>query len=466
VHKAISVFDPATCKDNIKQELIISTTMGKRRSKGQGHIFKRGGVYYLQYDIGESRKVISLKCRDFRSAEEKAGEFLKPIDARTKAQIAVHIAEARGLLNDRKARLSSAWENYTRDPSRPNSSPGTLKNYKRSLEKFTSWTNEHYPQAVLLNDITVDMAKEYARKLWADGISWNTFNHHVKALHLIFRIVLGFRDNVWCRDNIKRKEKIRMTARQALTEEEVEKLLNSFDDPALSIPFKEEMRLLFNIGMWTGLRLADAALLKWDSVRFKQNVIRLIPVKTRKIQREVEIPIHPMLSRELKKAEQRDGGTDGFVMPNLARLYQEKSSIRYGIMKVFTHNGFETTVEVSGKGQRLRKANQYGFHSLRHTFATFAASRGVPVMILSQVMGDDVKTLQDYYTHLTHEVKGKIFAALPMISSAEDGIVVKEQPSENPESLLKSRLSRAVELIKSSGNLTEKEQEILKILTA
>jgi integrase len=310
------------------------------------------------------------------------------------------------------------------------------------------------------------MAKEYARKLWSDGINWNTFNYHVKALHLVFRILLGSRDNVWSCDNIKRKEKIRMNVRQALTEEEVVKLLNSFDTPELSVPFKEEMKTLFNIGMWTGLRLADAILLKWGSVRFKQNIIKLIPVKTRKIQRQIEIPIHPLLSTELKKAEKGDCEMNDYVVPNLARFYlKQPFYLNKELMKVFTHNGFETTVEVTGKGQRLRKANQYGFHVLRHTFSTFAASRGVPVMILSQVLGDDVKTLQDYYTHLTHEVKGKIFAALPMISLAEGGIAVnKEQPSENKEIILEKRISRAIELIKSSGNMTEKDHELMKIL--
>lgn len=390
--------------------------MKKHRLKGQGRIFKRGSAYYLQYDVAKKRKVCSLNCKKLSDAKKKAKEFLKPIDAHTKAQIAVHIAEAKGFLNEKKIKIESVWELYLGNKSRPNSSPGTLRNYQRCWGKFKKWITANHPNIETLGDISSDIAQKYADKLWSDKINWNTYNYHLKALYLIFRIVLGLRDNVWASQYIKRKEKVKNDFKKTLTEEELFKLLDAFDDSTLDVHHKEQVRVLFHIGAWTALRLADAALIKWQHIDFSKNVIKLIPLKTRKIQRVVEIPLCHELKERLKRIG-NSNSSDSYVLPELAGLYIENSSVvKKDVLSVFKHIGLTVTLELPEdvNCQRKNNPNQYGFHVLRHSYISNAASRGIPVMILSKITGDDVKTLMDYYTHFSPEITSQVFSSFPV----------------------------------------------------
>ena len=73
------------------------------------------------------------------------------------------------------------------------------------------------------------------------------------------------------------------------------------------------VRPLILTGMCTAMRCGDCCLLKWSDVDLGQNFIR---VKTSKTGETAEIPIFPLLRREMESRMP----TDGYVFPEVAAL--------------------------------------------------------------------------------------------------------------------------------------------------
>lgn len=132
-------------------------------------------------------------------------------------------------------------------------------------------------------------------------------------------------------------------------------VLGKFDEDDFKLLNKDEMRVMFNLGVWTGLRLADCVLMEWSSIDFSRNLINCIPQKTRnKTQKSVTIPIHPRLQEELEKALKWK--ENNFVLPKVTERYQSNpSGVRKDALKVFDKSGFTTTEEVKCEIQRKQK---------------------------------------------------------------------------------------------------------------
>ena len=54
----------------------------------------------------------------------------------------------------------------------------------------------------------------------------------------------------------------------------------------------------------------------------------------------------------------------------------------------------------------------YGFHSLRHSFASFCAEAGVPKAVLLSILGTESEIADKYYTHVGNEAQEKAIAAI------------------------------------------------------
>jgi hypothetical protein len=92
----------------------------KGTAKGKGHIFKRGKIFYLQYDVNGKRHVQSLKTPIEKEARNKAREILEPaLAADTKEKVMFNVASARKLIHKKSIKLSKVWQLYlkTSDPA-------------------------------------------------------------------------------------------------------------------------------------------------------------------------------------------------------------------------------------------------------------------------------------------------------------------------------------------------------------
>jgi len=433
------------------------------RQKGQGYIFKRGKTFYLQFDVNGQRKTVSLKTSDRREAAKKAKEFLSPVEAKTKESIAMHIAEARKLTVKDKVPINKAWELFYKSSlRRQNTSEGTLTNYQRNWKAFSTWLKSAFPVAVSLSRVDLNIASEYANHLWNTGISASTYNYHLGALSTITKVLMhsaGLNDNVW--EHIARKH-AKKQGKKRLYLDGVLKILEVFSDDKFKPMHKRELEILFHIGIFTGMRLVDCVLLKWDSISFDKNLISLVPVKTRGSHKKIRVPIHHELKPQFIFAGENWDYED-YVLPNIAERYgRNASGVKKDCMKVFHQAEFVTTKESDENIQRKQKVNEIGFHSLRHTFISECAGRGMSISTLSEITGDQIRTLEKYYIHLAEENIRQATPFLPTIETNEN----KEKIIDIPASQISDEVTELKEQILAikADSIDEFKQKVSNLL--
>lgn len=99
----------------------------------------------------------------------------------------------------------------------------------------------------------------------------------------------------------------------------------------------------------------------------------------------------------------------------------------------------------------------YGFHSLRHSFASFCAEAGVPKAVLLSILGTDSKIADKYYTHVSVESQMKAIAAIsnrnaPTSQEKIDRVLKLLSPEvgKQPESATNSTLRQVLEILKGA----------------
>jgi len=112
--------------------------------------------------------------------------------------------------------------------------------------------------------------------------------------------------------------------------------------------------------------------------------------------------------------------------------------------------GLEHSVKVPG---RKRKMLLYGFHSLRHSFASFCAEAGVPKATLLSILGTNSEIADKYYTHVSEESQRKAIEAI----------------SSRPTTSSREKIDRVLNLLMPDGKEPDKTgnstlQQVLKIL--
>jgi len=430
----------------------------KRRTKGAGSIIRIGKKYYLQiYENGKKIKK-SLRTENKQEAEKKAKEILPDLHSKTRAEFVTKVAEIKRIAAKDNVKLDNAWNLFYESPfRRQTTSEGTLGNYKRNWEQFVVWTNDSYPNLISMSQISLNIASDYAQHLWTTGIGGCTYNYKIGSLKTITKILLhkaGLESNVW--EKVERKQEFKV-GKKGLLQDEEEKLFAAFQDPELILADKEQLEVLFYIGLTTGSRLVDGALFEYKYIDYEENLISFIPQKTKGFNKKVSLPIFPKLYAYLDKAQKEWGG-EKYIIPQIAKRYLANPyDIRNDVLKVFKHAGFETTIENSTGQQRLKNPNQYGFHSLRHTFISECASSNVPVNVLSEMTGDKIQTLQKYYIKINKK-------AVQDVAKIMNAASIQHAEQVEQKALPENNVKMAVSILKKAKKLTAREKEILSLL--
>ena len=110
------------------------------------------------------------------------------------------------------------------------------------------------------------------------------------------------------------------------------------------------------------------------------------------------------------------------------------------------HRRVETSVAVEG---RKRKTTVLGFHSLRHSFASFCAEAGIPKAVVVSILGANSNIIDSFYTHVGEEAQR---AAIDAISG---GV------STSPE----QRIKQVLEYISSLTTISSEVSRIASLLS-
>lgn len=102
-------------------------------------------------------------------------------------------------------------------------------------------------------------------------------------------------------------------------------------------------------------------------------------------------------------------------------LFRDKFLIDIDVLRVIRWIGLEPSVKVPG---RKKKMTVYGFHSLRHSFASFCAEAGVPKAVLLSILGTESEIADKYYTHVGEAAQQQAIAA---VSASMKGLTAQER---------------------------------------
>lgn len=433
--------------------------VGKPIKLDVGTVFQKKiqGIYFFRYQVGGkgNRKAVSLKTRNREEAIAKAEALIPLIKAPTAEVISEHVKHAKGwAIRSQGLALDQAWATYTKHPDR--AVPATVSEqeaYRTTFQEFVDFIGK---PKFTVKEVTPELAGSYAEHMRKQDLAVDTHNRKIRRLKKIFNVLKAYRtgDNPFLAKSLFRKEREEqgsVARRQSFTREQEERLLQVLDDPKYKVLNKPEMRLVYYVGMFTGQRFKDCVLLQWDSIDFGQKIIRVKQYKTGK---DVSIPISPRLLPVLQEALK--WRRNAYVCPNVAERYNKIDSqgkntgnnlVNIDAIRVIRWIGLEPSVDVPG---RKKKVTIYGFHSLRHSFASHCAEAGVPKAVVLSILGAASDVIDKYYTHIGDEAQRK---AIEVISFGNSPVVSSQE-----------KIDQALAWIAALGNKSPELQKVEEIL--
>lgn len=353
------------------------------REKGMGNLqLEKSGRWTIRVSIGGKRFCRSARTADREQAERFLQRFLAPFG-----------------LGSTKLPLANVWAEYVKSPKRNELANSTLEAKRLVWLHFAKWMERNYLAVDNLAGVTECMVSEYLASLRA-MVCASTYNGRVCVLRELFRVLAdkaGAFDDPWRGVRLRPEDS---HSRRELTASEVRCLLDaakSHDGGKAGI-VGDEWRKLILLGVHTGLRLGDCCRLDWSEVDLVRGVIQLVPRKTKRHARgkPVTIPIHPELAQCLT-ANGAATGSAGAILPGIAALYAvARWRVSQELSRIFKAAKIATSVRIDG---RKRLTPEATFHSLRHTFVSFAANAGVPLHVVQSIVGHESTAMTRHYYH-------------------------------------------------------------------
>jgi integrase len=294
------------------------------------------------------------------------------------------------------------------------SSKATMARYRGHVKSWLDWLGD-VRRKKPLESITTQEARLWRESLQDQGLVGKTVLSYTKDIGAIFRAAI--REGLITSNPFTALEAIDTRDsqdRKPFSGEEVGKLVGAAPT--------EEWRGLILVAAFTGLRLGDAARMRWSSVDLEEKRITLIPSKTKKKKREVRIPIQPDLLAYLLAAPVAVDTPDAPVFPNLSKTPTQSrdglSAQFVGIMaKAGVDRGKPSREFKEGEDRgRGRVTWERGFHSLRHTFTTWLRTAGVSEEDRMALTGHTTRDSHAIYSHADEAALREAIAKLPSLT--------------------------------------------------
>ncbi|MDI6766027.1 MAG: tyrosine-type recombinase/integrase [Bacteroidota bacterium] len=320
---------------------------------------RSNGIYYLWYiDEGGKKQKISTGCklksnalkflRDFKENEMKRRTFLK---------------------------LKTLNEFYI-DYQEYSKSVHTIKTQKSIENAFREFIR--IVGDVRLDKIGVREIESFLAQKKAEASEWTARKYYI---HLASAFETAIRWNYISTNPFKKVQKPKTKEVQPLflTKEEMKSLLNIIDDV--------QLKNLYLVAVFTGLRLGELLNLQWSDIDF---VLRVIHVRnsetfTTKSRKNRSIPMNDQLYEALAMMKET-AGSELVFHSNGKRLSAERVSKTF---KVYV--------------RRLGLNDKLHFHSLRHTLASWLVQDGVNIYEVQKLLGHSNISVTQVYSHLQPE---------------------------------------------------------------
>ncbi len=274
-----------------------------------------------------------------------------------------------------------------------------------------------FGQETPLRDLTAARIQDYsAERLTAKSerlgrpVTPATVNREVSILRCLLRMAQE-------RGDLERVPRIRLTREpegrlRFLTEPEANRLLASCRAPK-RVEQSPHLPAIVTVALNTGMRKGEILGLAWERVDLARGVLLLEKTKTNK-RREIPMnrAVYDVLAEiRARQAKQDDGDPSGVV-------FRRSAGRAWGSFR----RAFERAVETA-------KLEDFHFHDLRHTFASWLVMRGRPLKEVQELLGHRTLAMTVRYSHLSPDRLRDAVASLDDFSTTSAQRSVEPTPS-------------------------------------
>jgi len=288
----------------------------------------------------------------------------------------------------------------------------TMARYRGHVTAFLDWLGDERRKKPL-ETVTTQDVRNWQLSLKAAGRTGKTVLSYVKDIGGMFRAAIS--------DGIASYNPCGTVIPEIGTEDSMERKPFNMDEikTLMKASPSAEWRGLILVAAYTGLRLGDAAHLLWGKVDIENQLITLIPSKTKKKKRVVRIPIQIDLLEYLKAVPRDKRSPNTPVLPTLAKMTVHgaaglSNSFTGIMMNAGVSRGEASRViaegETIGKG---RITHERGFHSLRHTFNSWLLNAGVSEEDRMALTGQSTRQANQIYSHFAEAKLRDAIGKLP-----------------------------------------------------
>lgn len=282
---------------------------------------------------------------------------------------------------------------------------GTSKRYRHTVEEFLKHLGTKADQplsSVVARDI--ETFRDLQVKL---GKAPSSANLEVKTLRIPFNqarrqglILTNPAEAVELLDTEQR-------TRRPFSRDEMARLLEVADT---------EWRGLILVGLCTGLRLGDAAKLRWSNVDFERGTLVVKPQKRKRgtAARALENILLPDL-RDYLESLPPGQTAEAPVFPALSQVeVGGNRGLSHRFQTVMDKAGVSGAIQAKERPGKGRNFKELTFHSLRHSYVSWMANQGVSKEVRKKLAGH-TSDVHDRYTHLELEHLRKQLSRFPRL---------------------------------------------------
>ncbi len=364
----------------------------KRRRRGLGRVFFENGKWKQRVRLCGAEKEVTLEASTEKEALKEAEEksILLRAELITSKKLRPQNKSSKRLMACAMTSLESAWNFFDNPHTNQGAQTQTMRQYKCQYDRFIAWASQKKPMIRFVEEVTPALANEFMYSLIEQKRAHGTHNKYLDLLCRIWNVMIRKRGleiiNPW--ERCDRLQLDDYTGR------------DNFDLETISMIISKatgELRTLFLIGYYTGLRLGMCCRLQWDQFDFNANLIRL-PATRKKTTKKAPplLPLNPELKAYLESL--REESASVYLCPTFAARYEKHESYATNVIqKHFQSCGIETKHPKERGSPRSRV--RFGFHSIRHTVCTALNSGGASESAVGKFVGHGNPQTTKLYIH-------------------------------------------------------------------
>lgn len=369
---------------------------------------KFAGVYYSESKIntfrGKPDRTYWINFRDFSSKKLQWKRVGKASDGHTPEsaqKVRIELLE-KDRVGQYKSGTRAKVKSLTLDEFfQTHYSPWSRQNQNRpydDLSRYNNWIIDSLGK-VPLDQITAEHIEQIISKMKESGRAAATQKHVMKLIRHIFNKAREL--NLYNgSDPFKflKMPKIQNARLRFLSRDEAQNLLIELRKTS------NQVAQIATLSLYSGMRLGEIFALRWGDVDFEHGIITILDSKNGESRPIFTTdPIQQVLS-ELNK-----GAPGDYLF-----VTNQGDSVK------FLSNTFGRVIDRMELNKGITDRRQrVSFHTLRHTYASWAVMAGVPLYQVGKALGHKSTVMTERYSHLAPDSQRQVFEAVANGSKLE-----------------------------------------------